>query len=403
MQCPVCKKPLPDGVEKCRWCGTDLRRASFSKKVAVLLVILLGAGISSFWLHKMARSGPEVSPKGLFPNESNGAIALPDSLDSLVREANGYLMARDCEGAVGILEKILGLRPDAAGFLLLGKCLLELHRGSEAWNAFDSARTRGSQDSQLDSFFAKADQLRKEDQEMGKLQSAHFELWVEGKGLTWNAADTLLPALEAFYDQFCLAWNHYPATKFAVVLYDDPRFRGAELPSWSGAEFDGKIRIPYGILLGWPKNRRILAHELSHAFVHDISGSSVAPWLDEGIAQHFDGTELQWNQLQTLGIASLEDLQKPFISHANPVDAERLYQSSLGLFEVLFRDYARQNMQSIFALLKGLREGVPLEEQMQSQLQVTFVELHQKLSQKIKTTVPENVSENHDSRSQESP
>lgn len=384
MQCPVCAKSLPDGSERCRWCGADLRKGSFGKKVQVLLLFFAVAGLSAFWLHRNASAPVDanVNQDMLIPKKRVDA-APPDSLDSLVKEANGHLMMRDCQGAVPLLIRVLSQRPDAPGYLLLGKCQLELQQGNAAWDAFEKAKSLGSSDPRLAEWLEKAKQLQTEDQEMGKQQSAHFELWVEAKGATWKAADTLLNELEAIYDRQCLVWNHYPVQKFAVVLFDDPRYRGRDIPVWSSAAFDGKLRIPYAVLHEWPANRRILVHELTHAFVHDIAGAAVAPWLDEGIAQNIDGTVYSVDRLRELGLAEQGALSHSFSTVADPQGAERLYLTSHGLYEILLQEYAHGRPQEILPVLQGLREGVPLDEVLQARLQVNLSMLYQQLNRSI--------------------
>ncbi|MBI4398363.1 MAG: hypothetical protein HY586_04495 [Candidatus Omnitrophica bacterium] len=82
------------------------------------------------------------------------------------------------------------------------------------------------------------------------------------------------------------------AGKTTVILYDEQAFNQAIKPNhWSGALFDGKIRIPVeeGIERDPAKARRLerlLRHELAHVFVHEIGGVATPLWLHEGVAQY---------------------------------------------------------------------------------------------------------------------
>lgn len=345
----------------------------------VLFLFLFVAVLSGYWLHRHAGVQSAPIDSGLLLPRETSTKRDADPVDSLVREANGFLMLRDCKNAIPLMQQVLRQRPDPEAWVLLGKCLLDSQRGAEAYQAFTEAQKRGSNNSRLGEWLAKAQKLQQEDQEMGRLESAHFELWVEGKGTTWEAADTLLPELEKAFDQLCLAWNHYPHQKLAVVFYEDPRFRGNDVPAWSRAEFDGKIRIPYGILQEWPRNRRILVHELSHAFVRDIAGSSLVAWLDEGLAQHFDGTPYQAERLAELGIAPMELLTQSFSAQVQEADAHRLYLTSHGMFLILLQA-ADGRLQEIKSMLQSLQEGVPLEEQLSARFDLSLEKLHQRLS-----------------------
>ncbi len=85
----------------------------------------------------------------------------------------------------------------------------------------------------------------------------------------------------------------YPATTIVAVLYTEQQFRDiTRAPDWSGGQYDGRIRIPAA---GASRNpelfERILVHELTHAVLDAIVGRRVPTWLNEGLAQYFDGSD----------------------------------------------------------------------------------------------------------------
>lgn len=384
MKCPVCQKSVPDYAETCRWCGKDLSAQGSLRKRFVVLGFLICALASGLWLRNLSKPSSAVPPV-----QTRGSLLIQaphaerDSVDSLVREANGYLMVKDCRGAIPLLQRVMKIRPDAMGWVLLAKCQIQEHQGKEALDALQAAQKMGSQDPNIASLLEKAQQLAREDQEMGQMESPHFHLWVEGKGNTWQASDTLLTALEKIYDELCMAWNYYPEQKIPAVLYESGRYRSDGMPDWSGALFDGKVRIPYNIMQNWPQNRRVLVHEVSHAFVHGLVGRQVSPWLDEGLAQHFDGTTLRLERLASTGPAPLTSLSQDFLASANADQAEQVYITSLGMLEILLRDGARGNLAEIKALLQGLREGVPLNELLSTRFNMTLEQIHSKFADQV--------------------
>jgi hypothetical protein len=378
MRCPVCKKAVPEGSPRCVVCGHDLSAHGSGRRVFVLLAFL-GIAVGCFlgWRGEFRdKSSPEIP-------HAPGILAVTsqtpgDPTDSLIRLANVALQADDCKNAVPLLQQITLARPDANNQFLLGRCLLETGKASEAKAWFEKAKGSGLQNADLEKWISKAGLLAQDDASMGQMESAHFHMWVEGSSQAWNGADTIFPALEKIYDRMCLTWNYYPAEKLQAVFYSSKGLQPREIPDWSGALFDGKIRLPYNVLASWPARQNILEHEVAHAFVHDLAKTNVAPWLDEGIAQNLDGTSLDWGALGAVGLAPLETLSQNFLAQADMAQARRLYMSSQALFQILLREGARNDMGQIRALLAGLSEGTPLPEAIQTRFGIKLEELYQK-------------------------
>ena len=320
----------------------------------------------------------QAKPIALIAPTGNNAV-----LDSLIREANGYLMIKDCKHALPIVNQALLIQSNAVGEYTAGKCAVQLNLGTEALKHLESAQKLGQNDPDFSNWLQKAQVLAHEDADMGQLESAHFHVWVEGNLHTWKASDTLFPELEKIYDGMCLAWDFYPANKLQAVLYESKQYQSRPLPDWTGALYDGKVRIPYNVLQNWPAHRNVLQHEVAHAFVHEITTARVDTWLDEGIAQHMDGTQFNPARLAAIGLAPLDTLAMDFVSHTDPTDAERLYVSSLGLFELLLQKGAHGNISEIKPLLTSLREGAPLAEQIKAHYGISLSELYQTLAEQV--------------------
>lgn len=110
--------------------------------------------------------------------------------------------------------------------------------------------------------------------------------------------------------------GHYPKYKIPVVLYDREEYQRlmGSVPHWSGALFDGKIRIPVYLNSSAPAEnqnvydvkelKKLIYHELTHAFVLDLSQMKCPIWLNEGLAQYYE------NKIKTIDLTLLKNAVK---------------------------------------------------------------------------------------------
>ena len=125
----------------------------------------------------------------------------------------------------------------------------------------------------------------------------------------------------------------YPAATIVTVLYTEQQFRDiTRAPDWSGAQYDGRIRIPAA---GASRNpelfEHILVHELTHAVLDAIAGRPVPTWLNEGLAQYFDGSDPDEarRRLKAIGrTIPLKALERGF-GHLDALQAQIAYDESL--------------------------------------------------------------------------
>jgi hypothetical protein len=103
-------------------------------------------------------------------------------------------------------------------------------------------------------------------------------------------AKRAIELLEASYWRIGTTLGAYPNGIITVVLYTNEQFRDVtQSPDWAAAAFDGRIRVPMrGALENAAQLDRVLAHELTHAFVYSIAPRGVPQWLNEGLAQMFE-------------------------------------------------------------------------------------------------------------------
>ena len=199
--------------------------------------------------------------------------------------------------------------------------------------------------------------------------SLHFDLSYDGSrdDLLWSSP-RLLELLEEAYTDYAELFGHHPAERgaprIAVSLYPRASFgRLTGLGDWAGGAFDGTVRVPIGDFeLDEAALRRVLRHELVHAFVHAVGGASVPGWLNEGLAQWLE--EGRAEQLaaarESLAGAALFPLERLEGSLASWSDAREIglaYAQSLLLVEHLEQHYGER---VLFALVEGCGKGETL-------------------------------------------
>jgi hypothetical protein len=196
--------------------------------------------------------------------------------------------------------------------------------------------------------------------------SLHFDLSYDGSrdDVLWGAP-RLLELLEEAYIDYSELFGHYPAEggapRIAVALYPRAAFdRLTGLGDWAGGAFDGVVRVPIGDFeLDEAVLRRVLRHELVHAFVHAAGGSSVPGWLNEGLAQWLEDERQRLLSASRQALAGaelfpLERLQGSLASWSDAGEIARAYAQSLLLVDHIAREYGER---VLFELVLGCRKG----------------------------------------------
>lgn len=151
---------------------------------------------------------------------------------------------------------------------------------------------------------ARLERIRKEHQtekDFNREVTTHFLIKYEGREKI-EAGKIVLRILEDAYSEVGRGLSYYPSQDISVILYSDAQFQDVtDAPGWTGALYDGKIRIPIGgIEQETPGLRRVLYHEYTHAVVHAITPRIPPTWLNEGLAQYFEGKEINARQKEFL-------------------------------------------------------------------------------------------------------
>ena len=162
--------------------------------------------------------------------------------------------------------------------------------------------------------------------------------------------------LDAAFWQIGRKLGAYPSDAVVVMLYTDKQFRDiTQAPDWAGGVYDGRIRVPAAGAAKAPQAfERILVHELVHAIVAKAAPRGVPTWLHEGLAQYFEGEDVQAAR-RRLGAAGrnrlmpLASLERGF-AELGSAQAQMAYDESLVAVDVIMQRPAF-NWSSLFLAL----------------------------------------------------
>jgi len=211
---------------------------------------------------------------------------------------------------------------------------------------------------------ARLDRIRREhrtEKDFNRDVTSHFSIKYEGREKI-EAGRIVLRILEDAYGEVGRALSSYPEQEIAVILYTNQQFQEVtDAPGWSGGLYDGKIRIPIGgIEQETPGLRRLLFHEYTHAVVRAIT-RRVPTWLNEGLAQYFEGREVGSRQKEMLRqlaqsgkMPALRDMEGSFMGLSG-TQASLAYLISLSAVQHLADRYG---MYRIKMMLDDLSKGI---------------------------------------------
>jgi hypothetical protein len=135
----------------------------------------------------------------------------------------------------------------------------------------------------------------------------------------------------------------YPPDTVVVMLYTEQQFRDiTQAPEWATGIYDGRIKIPAaGANQSLPSFERVLTHELVHAMIANAAPQGVPAWLNEGLAQYFEGDDPQVarRRLTAVGrdrLMPLRSLEQSF-SRFGAAQAQVAYDEALVAVDFIMR------------------------------------------------------------------
>ncbi len=196
---------------------------------------------------------------------------------------------------------------------------------------------------------------------MDRGHSSRFDLTYD-PGVDSTFARSILSVLESAANVIGAELGLFPEARIPVRIYKRADYKTVtDSPDWSGGFYDGKIRLPFGVMNEvTPGIRGILFHEYAHVVVFELTRGNCPLWLNEGIAEMFGRTQYnralpKIDKSKLVGFKKLETSFKDF-STAN---ATLAYQQSYSLVNYLVETYGWHRVKQI---LTGLGGGLSFDE-----------------------------------------
>ena len=223
-----------------------------------------------------------------------GLSFLPNNAPMLDLYVASLLRLHREHDAVAYAEQATRVAPRSAdSFFLLGQAYFLSDRTQDAIRAFkQSVQLRP--DATVQEWLERAERESSAENNFTEADTGHFALHYEGGKSSDALRGEILNALETHYNELVGEIGIAPRSTISVSLYTSQAFFDVtQAPGWSGAVYDGKLRIPVeGLTSVTPELSRVLKHELAHAFISQITRGRCPQWLNEGVAMSVEPREL---------------------------------------------------------------------------------------------------------------
>jgi tetratricopeptide (TPR) repeat protein len=314
-----------------------------------------------------------------------------------LNQAHESFQRRDLGMAIQRVNKAIALNPSLApAYTLLGKIEYDRQRLKEAKAAWTRALELDPDQPEVKDVLGRVTEELPVESKFERLSQFHFDLRYE-EGIERPAGFDIRDALLEARREVGTDFSHWPKYKLVVLIYSAESFRKMreDMPEWVAGQFDGKIRVPLPSGQMDPKTvRAILAHEYTHAVVHDLTQGQCPNWLNEGLAEyegrkHFNpplvrlSTAIQHQKL--LPWTQLSD----FISPSQGFETVGLaYEQSFSMVSYLVDRYG---MWRIRKILKSIAGGMSWEDTFAEELRIKLP----RLEEHWREAVPEHLRRAH--------
>jgi tetratricopeptide (TPR) repeat protein len=260
----------------------------------------------------------------------------------------------DWPGAEAVARELVERDPNEASWRYgLGYSLFRQDRNREAQESLEQALALRD-DEATRTLLARLRKGERDEAGMSHQQLAHFNVRYDGDAHE-DVGREVLRGLERHFSTLVRALDHQPTAPIPVILFSKQQYFDASgAPAWSGGAYDaldGRIRIPIGGLgaaLAAEVDSTLL-HEVTHAFVWDMSRGTAPRELHEGLAQYMEGKRLASQPPELL-----RELAAGRVS-----GVRGFYLSALGLAEHLID---ARGMGGVRELLRALAETGDVDE-----------------------------------------
>jgi tetratricopeptide (TPR) repeat protein len=301
--------------------------------------------------------------------------ASPQPLLALVEVA---FATGDWQGAEASARAALALDPRGVDALrALAFALFRQDRNREAQDVLRDALSLAPGDAASQMLLARIQKGLADERGMTEQNLAHFHVRYDG-GEHAAVGREILRALERHYATLASTLGHQPAQPIAVILFTQQGYYDASgAPAWSGGVFDnidGRIRIPVGGLDAslTPDMDGTLVHELTHAFVADITRGVCPREIHEGLAQYMEGHRIE---------SKFNREQLKWIAEGRAGGVGGFYASALALAEYLV---AQRGMGGVTELLREMGATGSVDEAVRNVYGMPYADLQRRWAQRMR-------------------
>ena len=264
--------------------------------------LLFSLGIDHAALEVRAQTGHQLIKEGNAMMEKGDNASARDRFQKAVKLNDhepgahfglglAFFHLRDYDSSEKELKRTIQLNStlNPAAYAFLGDIASLRNDTQQAKEYWEKAHKLDPSIPGLSQKLAKADHDTKVEKSFIQHDSMHFAVKYEGAE-RYEVGAIVLDILEDACRDIGRELAHYPTGKIQTILYTNEQFREIPgMPGWSGAVFDGRIRLGIGgVTYATPALRMVLYHEYTHALVRDITPRCPA-WINEGLAQYFEG------------------------------------------------------------------------------------------------------------------
>ena len=226
------------------------------------------------------------------------AVAVdPTVVNVRIQLMDVLLEGSDWAGAEAAARDTLPLAPESGQLMEgLAYALFRQDRNREAADILHHAMDNRPTDSAR-SLLARIEKGLADERGMTEQHLSHFNVRYDGEAHE-DVGREILRVLEHHYSTLVVSFDHQPKATVPVILFTTQGYYDASgAPTWSGGvfdNFDGRIRIPVGGLTSRlsPEMDGTLIHELTHAFINDLSHGLAPREVHEGLAQFMEGKRI---------------------------------------------------------------------------------------------------------------
>ncbi len=181
--------------------------------------------------------------------------------------------------------------------------------------------------------------------------SEHFILAASPSFIAGQGTPNLMRDLEEAYNNVSYQLSFSPKSKIPVVMYPINDFRNHwRTPARVKAFYDGKLRVPYpSSAVPETVMQPIVLHELTHAFINELTTQRVPYWLNEGLAQWIEGKQMSQRAKDALMIQEvtrrmpdLDHMDSVFQAQKNPYNDTEMtlvHMKSFSIVQYLIEQY----------------------------------------------------------------